>query len=93
MTLTGFSYGLCLVAFITIWAELYGTQFMGQIRTFNFSMNVFLTSVIMATTGWLIDIGVNLQELCIGGIIFILMSIIMLWHSDQNKASKNKIIS
>ena len=69
MTLTGFSYGLCLVAFITIWAELYGTQFMGQIRTFNFSMNVFLTSVIMATTGWLIDIGVNLQELCIGGII------------------------
>ena len=85
MTLTGFSYGMCLVAFVTVWAELYGTQFMGQIRTFNFSMNVLLTSAAMALTGWLIDIGVNLNILCLGGISFIIFSIILLKFSERIK--------
>ena len=83
MGLTGFSYGMCLVAFITIWAELYGTKFMGEIRTFNFSINVLLTSVVMALTGWLIDMGINLKVLCLGGISFILLSIILLFLSTK----------
>ena len=39
----------------------------------------------MALTGWLIDMGVNLNVLCLGGIGFIILSIILLRFSERIK--------
>ena len=76
MGLTGFSFGLGLVVFVTLWAEMYGTKHMGAIRSFNVFLNVMLASCVMVLTGWLIDQGVSVVAMCSGGVIFVLISIV-----------------
>lgn len=76
MGLTGLTFGLGLVVFVTIWAEMYGTKHMGAIRSFNIFLNVSLASAVMVLTGWLIDNGVTLEAMCFGGIGVVLVSLI-----------------
>jgi sugar phosphate permease len=69
MALTGLTFGLSLVVFVTVWAELYGTQHMGAIRSFNIFLNVSVASAVMVLTGWLIDQNVTLEAMCWGGVV------------------------
>ena len=77
MGLTGFTFGLGLVVFVTLWAEMYGTKHMGAIRFFNVFFNVMIASCIMVLTGWLIDRRVGIMEMCIGGIALVLCSLLL----------------
>jgi sugar phosphate permease len=76
MALTGLTFGLSLVVFVTLWAELYGTKYMGAIRSFNIFLNVSIASGVMVLTGWLIDRGVSILTMCAGGIVFVLLALI-----------------
>jgi sugar phosphate permease len=78
MSLTGLTFGLSLVVFITIWAELYGTKHMGAIRSFNTFFNVAMASAVMVLTGLLIDWGVSVAAMCIGGVVLVGISLILL---------------
>lgn len=78
MGLTGLTFGLGLVVFVTIWAELYGTKHMGAIRSFNTFFNVAMASAFMVLTGLLIDWGVSVAAMCIGGIVLVGLSLILL---------------
>ncbi|NKB43060.1 MAG: MFS transporter [Alphaproteobacteria bacterium] len=78
MALTGLTFGLSLVVYVTIWAELYGTKHMGAIRSFNIFFNVTIASGVMVLTGWLIDQSTTIAMMSAGGIVFALISLICL---------------
>ncbi|MBT7450807.1 MAG: MFS transporter, partial [Rhodospirillaceae bacterium] len=78
MALTGMTFGLSLVVYVTIWAELYGTKHMGAIRSFNIFFNVTIASGVMVLTGWLIDQGTTIAMMAIGGVVFVAISLICL---------------
>jgi len=78
MGLTGFTSGISLVVYVTLWAEMYGTKHMGAIRSFNVFFNVAVASTIMVLTGWLIDQQISIKLMCAGGIGFTLLSLILL---------------
>lgn len=78
MLLTGLTFGLGLVVYVTIWAELYGTKHMGAIRSFNTFFNVAVASGVMVVTGWLIDLGVSVVAMCVGGIVMVVLSLMLL---------------
>jgi len=77
MALTGFTFGLGLVVFITLWAEMYGTKHMGAIRSFNAFFNITIASSVMVLTGWLIDKQVSLITMCNGGIALVFFSLLL----------------
>ncbi|MDG2319313.1 MAG: MFS transporter [Rhodospirillaceae bacterium] len=78
MGLTGFTFGLSLLVYVTLWAEMYGTKHMGAIRSFNVFFNVSIASSVMVLTGWLIDQDVSVATMCFGGIAFVLLSLALL---------------
>jgi MFS family permease len=78
MGLTGFTFGLSLVVYVTLWAEMYGTKHMGAIRSFNVFFNVSIASSVMVLTGWLIDQNVSVAAMCFGGIALVLLSLTLL---------------
>jgi MFS family permease len=77
MVLTGLCFGLGLVVFVTLWAEMYGTRHMGAIRSFNVFFNVLCASAVMVVTGWLIDNEVSIAAMSYGGIAFVTVSLVM----------------
>lgn len=77
MALTGFTFGLGLVVFVTLWAEMYGTKHMGAIRSFNVFFNVMCASAVMVATGWLIDQDVSILAMSNGGIGLVLASLLL----------------
>jgi MFS family permease len=76
MALTGVTFGMSLVVFMTVWAEMYGTKNMGAIRSFNIFLNVSFASLVMVLTGWLIDGGVSIEVMCLGGVGVVALSLI-----------------
>ena len=68
MALLGMALGLCILLYVTLWAETYGTQFMGAIRSFNAFMNAITVSIVMVVVGWAIDAGTSVAVMCLGAI-------------------------
>ncbi len=75
MALTGLTFGMGLVVFVTIWAEMYGTKNMGAIRSFNIFLNVSLASTVMVLTGSLIDSGVSIEAMSYGGVCIVVLAL------------------
>jgi hypothetical protein len=86
MGLTGLTFGLSLVIYVTLWAEMYGTKHMGAIRSFNVFFNVSCASFVMVLTGWLIDQKVSVLAMCGGGIAFVLLSLLLLLVAKRTNA-------
>ena len=61
MTLIGASAGGATVLFGALWAEMYGTDNLGSIRSLSVTLQVFSTAVAPALIGALIDIGIRLE--------------------------------
>ncbi len=61
MILMGASAGSATIVISTLWVELYGTNYIGSIRSMFFSMVVLATSISPALMGLLLDIGVKLE--------------------------------
>ena len=84
MGLLGVSYGFSSTLFGALWPEIYGTKYLGSIRSIIIAMMVFGTAVGPGLTGYLIDIGVSypLQILTMG-IYCLAASAIMLFVSRK----------
>ncbi len=89
MGLLGVSYGFSSTLFGALWPEIYGTKYLGAIRSIIIAMMVFGTAVGPGLTGYLIDIGVSypLQILTMG-IYCLAASGIMLFVSRKIAARK-----
>jgi MFS family permease len=62
MVLLGVSYGVSSTLFGSLWPEVYGTAYLGSIRSVTVSAVVFATAAGPGLTGTLIDLGVALPK-------------------------------
>ena len=69
----GASTGGATIIMSTLWVELYGSDYIGSIRSMCFSLVVLSTSISPALMGLLIDIGITLEVQFIIFAIYILI--------------------
>lgn len=70
----GFSAGIATLMSGAMWAEFYGTQHLGSIRSFILSFMIFSTSLSPFISGYLIDLGVNFLYVIIGLAVYVFVS-------------------
>ena len=61
MALLGMSFGLVLPVSVAMWAELYGTQYLGAIRSLTQALAVFGTALSPVLMGLLTDWGLHIE--------------------------------
>ncbi len=89
MGLLGVSYGFSSTLFGALWPEIYGTKYLGAVRSIIIAMMVFGTAVGPGLTGYLIDIGVSYPlQILIMGIYCLAASVIMLFVSRKINARR-----
>jgi sugar phosphate permease len=77
MILMGASAGAATITMSALWVELYGTDYIGSIRSMCFAMLVVSTSIAPWLMGLLIDIGITLEtQFAIFAIYILVCSII-----------------
>mgnify|MGYP001189243953 FL=1 len=62
MIFLGISYGISWTLFGSLWPEIYGTKYLGSIRSITISAVVIATAAGPGITGTLIDAGISLQK-------------------------------
>ena len=62
MIFLGISYGISWTLFGSLWPEIYGTKYLGSIRSITISAVVIATAAGPGITGTLIDVGISLQK-------------------------------
>ena len=89
MGLLGVSYGFSSTLFGALWPEIYGTKYLGAVRSIIIAMMVFGTAVGPGLTGYLIDIGVSYPlQIFTMGIYCLAASAIMLFVSRKLTARR-----
>ena len=78
MLLVGICYGLTGAIFGAVWSEVYGTRFLGAIRSVVFAGMVLSSALGPGITGWLIDIGVGFETQLMFMGVFCLFAVFML---------------
>lgn len=81
MALLGMSFGLVMPVSVAMWAELYGTQYLGAIRSLTHALAVFGTALSPLLMGLLTDTGVAIETtallLALYGIVSIFLVLIV----------------
>ncbi|MAD91715.1 MAG: MFS transporter [Gammaproteobacteria bacterium] len=62
MIFLGISYGISWTLFGSLWPEIYGTKYLGSVRSITISAVVIATAAGPGVTGTLIDSGISLQK-------------------------------
>ena len=78
LTLLGAASGATHTTFNAIWAELYGTRHLGQIRGFGFALAVWATALAPASMGWWIDAGTQIETIAWGSALYVLAAMLPL---------------
>jgi sugar phosphate permease len=87
MGLLGISYGLSSTLFGALWPEIYGTKYLGAIRSIIIAMMVFGTAIGPGITGYLIDLNVAYPaQIHVMGLYCLAASVVMLFVSRKIKA-------
>ena len=84
MGLLGTTNGLSNVLLSSLWAEIYGVNYLGSIRALTGSLMVFSTALATAIFGFLIDSGFSIETIAILCSIYIgisLFIILIFWNS------------
>lgn len=85
MALLGLGSGVTLPVNNAVWAELYGTRYLGEIKALSTSLVVLSTALAPLTLGLLLDSGVALANiLLIGGLYCFLAAVVVLPVSRSN---------
>ena len=77
--LIGISNGLANVLGSSTWAEIYGVKYIGSIKALTTALMVFSTAFGTALFGKLIDEGFSIEEIALVSLIYILISLILLF--------------
>ena len=79
MILAGGTAGAATIVMGALWVELYGTDYLGSIRSMGFAIMVISTSIAPGLIGLLMDIGVTLEtQLFILAIYIFICSLIFI---------------
>jgi hypothetical protein len=77
--LIGISNGLANILGSSTWAEIYGVKYIGSIKALTTALMVFSTAIGTALFGFLIDKGFSIEQISIVSLIYISLSIILLF--------------
>ena len=76
--LLGMSNGLANVLGSSTWAEIYGVRYLGGIKALTTALMVFSTAFGTALFGYLIDIGLTIEQISLVCIIYVGITLIFL---------------
>ena len=77
MGLLGLTNGLTNVLMSSLWAEIYGVNYLGSIRALTGSLMVFSTALATATFGFLIDSGHSIEGIATLCSLYIVVSLVI----------------
>ena len=78
MGLLGISNGLTNVLLSSLWAEIYGVNYLGSIKALTGSLMVFSTALATAIFGVLIDLGYSIENIAFICSVYTLVSIVLI---------------
>ena len=92
MGLLGISNGLTNVLLSSLWAEIYGVNYLGSIKALTGALMVFSTALATAVFGILIDKGYTIENISVICAIYIVVStlIIIMFQSTYKPKLLNK---
>jgi MFS family permease len=94
MGLLGISYGLSSTLFGALWPEIYGSRYLGSIRSVVVALMVFATAMGPGVTGFLIDYGVSYPlQIAVMGLYSFCMCIVMLMVSRRIIQRKTGVVA
>ena len=92
MGLLGISNGLTNVLLSSIWAEIYGVNYLGSIKALTGALMVFSTALATSVFGLLIDLGNSIESISAICLIYIVISvgIIFIFQKSYKPVLLNK---
>lgn len=94
MALLGTSYGISSTLFGALWPEIYGTRYLGSVRSVVVSFMVLATALGPGLTGYLIDLGVSYPgQLATMGGYCLAAAAVMAWVSRTLKQRRREAFS
>ena len=92
MGLLGVSNGLTNVLLSSLWAEIYGVNYLGSIKALTGSLMVFSTALATAVFGILIDLGYSIENIAVLCSIYttISIAIVIIFQKTYKPVLQNK---
>ena len=92
MSLLGITNGLTNVMLSSLWAEIYGVNYLGSIKAFTGSLMVFSTALASAVFGLLIDSGYSIENIAVLCLVYtaISITIILIFKKSYQPILQNK---
>lgn len=91
MIASGMTVGLRVTIGGAIWAEIYGVAHLGGIRALATSFMVLSTALAPVTMGWWIDMGVSMETIAMGCVVFVIFSSILAWFALRFGQGKKSV--
>ena len=77
MGLLGITNGLSNVLLSSLWAEIYGVNYLGSIKALTGSLMVFSTALATAVFGTLVDLGYSIENIATICSVYTVISIVL----------------
>jgi len=92
MGLLGVSNGLTNVLLSSLWAEIYGVDYLGSIKALTGSLMVFSTALATAVFGILIDLGYSIENIAVFCSVYtgISIAIVIIFQKTYKPVLQNK---
>lgn len=74
LALVGASQGCAQTLLGALWPEYYGTRYLGAVRAMIVSTLVMSTAIGPGLTGWLIDLGIGLEQQCLWMAVYLIVA-------------------
>ena len=84
MSLLGITNGLTNVLLSSLWAEIYGVNYLGSIKALTGSLMVFSTALATAIFGLLIDLGYSIENIAVLCSLYTAISILLVLIYKKN---------
>ena len=81
LVLTGITVGFQSTVSAPFWAEMYGNRHLGSIKSLGTSIMVMFTALSPVVLGLLIDAGVSVEALAIGGSVYIVLTSALAYYA------------
>ncbi len=77
MVLVGLNAGMSHALFSAIWAEIYGTRYLGSLKAMSSALMVFSSALSPFLLGVFFDLGADMITLCLGLMAYLLFTILL----------------
>ena len=85
MVLMAVSIGSYSTLSSPFFSEMYGNLHLGSIKSVTLSAMVFASAIAPVLMGWLIDIGVSMDTMALGSVLYIALASAMAWRASRLK--------